>query len=131
MLIKFNNDEEVENKILTLFENNKIMAEVSSILYYLLSINWKPIPPKAKQLKEVDEELCEIRIQFWSTLYRINYFVDKWKDLLIILNWYSKPSLYEKSKKKKIEKIINNTINEALILKEQYFLNKWNYESYT
>jgi hypothetical protein len=48
---------------------------------------------------------------------------------MIILNWYYKPDgrnnsdNYNKSKKNKLDKIISEKIQEALKMKENYFLN--------
>lgn len=62
-------------------------------------------------------------------MYRINYFIDKDNDFMIILNWYYKPDgrnssdNYNKSKKNKLDKIIAEKIQEALKMKENYFLN--------
>ncbi len=137
MLIKFNDDSEVENRLLKLFESlegdKEKSFKIMEILEHILSLNWNPTPPNAKPLKW-EEDLCELRIKFWNLLYRIHYFVDFERDFMIILNWYTKPDWrsssnnYNKSKKKKLEQYIQKQKKEAMYLKEQYFFNKWNYE---
>jgi hypothetical protein len=102
------------------------------VLEHILWYNWSPIPPNAKPLRWYD--LSEIRIKFWNDLYRINYFVDLVNNFMVIVNWYYKPdwrnesNSYNKSKKKSLDKEIRFYIDQALELKKQYFLNKWNYE---
>lgn len=139
MKIKYNNDEEVENKLLGLYEcvwESLKQLHITEVLEHILSWNWRPVPPNAKQLKWYDD-LYEIKIQFWSDLYRINYFVDKEWWYMVLLNWYYKPDWrsnsdnYNKSKKKKLDREIEQYINEAELLKENYFLNKWNYELFS
>lgn len=71
MLIKYNNDEEVENRLLTLFEflsEWEKQTHLISILELIINFKWAPIPPNAKPLKTVD--LFEIRIKFWKELCR-------------------------------------------------------------
>lgn len=133
MNIKYNNTSGLENNLLGLFsilwEESKQM-HILQILEYLLSNNWTPIPPHAKPLKWCD--ICEIKIKFWSDLYRIHYFIDK--NYMVILNWYIKPDWrncndnYNKSKKKKLDQQIQFYISEALEMKKNYFNNKQDYE---
>jgi len=115
MIIKYYNDEDIVNRLLTLFEEinkeDKIFS-IMQILEYLQNNNWSPNPPYTKPLKWYENELFEIKIKFWSDLYRINYFIDKDNDFMIILNWYYKPDgrnssdNYNKSKKNKLDKKI-------------------------
>lgn len=135
MIIKYNNDEEVENKLLKLFEyvwEKEHQLHILQVIEHILNNNWAPNPPNAKPLKW--HELFEIRIKFWNDLYRINYFLDAQNDFMVILNWYNKPDWrneswwYNKSKKKKLDQQIQMYIREALELREKYLLNKWNYE---
>lgn len=139
MRIKYYDDENIENRLLTLFEKIKIEDKIFSIMQILEHIknnNWSPKPPYAKPLKWHENELFEIKIKFWKDLYRINYFIDKDNDFMIILNRYYKPDwrnssdFYNKSKKNKLDKIISEKIEEALKMKKDYFLNIWNYELY-
>jgi len=139
MLIKYNNDSGVENRLLILLEclwDKSKMIHLSKILFHILSCKWSPIPPSAKPLRG-HENLCEVRVKFSKVLYRIHYFVDIEGDYMVILNWYTKPDWrsgsdsYNKSKKKKIDKVIKASIEEAILLKENYCLNIWNYELYT
>jgi len=139
MRIKYYNDEDIVNRLLTLFEEickeDKIFS-IMQILQHLQNNNWLPNPPYAKPLKWHENKLFEIKIKFWIDLYRINYFIDKDNDFMIILNWYYKPDgrnssdNYNKSKKNKLDKIIAEKIQEALKMKENYFLNIWKYELY-
>ncbi len=139
MLIKYNNDEGVENRFLKLlkdlWDNSKVIY-VSKILLHVLSYKWSPIPPNAKPLRW-EEGLYEIRIKFSKELYRIHYFVDINADCMVILNWYTKPDWrsgsnnYNKSKKKKIDKMIELSIKEAVSLQKDYYLNIWDYEFHT
>lgn len=133
MIIKYNNASSVKNKLLSLFsllwEESK-QERILLVLEHLLSRNWSPIPPHAKQLKWHD--LYEIRIKFISDLYRIHYFVDN--NYMVILNWYVKPDWiscndrYNKSKKNRLDQQIQLYICEALEMKKNYFSNKQDYE---
>ncbi|MDP2090356.1 MAG: hypothetical protein Q8K30_02055 [Candidatus Gracilibacteria bacterium] len=135
MIIKYNNDEEVENKLLKLFEyvgEKEHQLHILQVIEHILNNNGAPNPPNAKPLK--GHELFEIRIKFGNDLYRINYFLDAQNDFMVILNWYNKPDGrnesggYNKSKKKKLDQQIQMYIREALELREKYLLNKGNYE---
>jgi hypothetical protein len=63
--------------------------------------------------------------------------VDTDAKLMVLLNWYHKPDgrnlsgNYNKSKKRALDKQIQKHIQEAVLLKEKYFLNKENYELYS
>jgi len=139
MKIKYNNDLNLKNRLLTLFallEIKNKQFQIMQILEHLLNNNWNPRPPHAKPLKWLKSEIFEIRIKFWIDMYRVHYFLDKKKWFMVILNWYYKPDWrkqsdnYNKSKKKKLDKIIKIHIDTALQLKEKYFLNLWTYEFY-
>jgi len=139
MIIKYYDDWDLENRLITLFEEVEIADKqfhIIQTLEHIQSNNWSPQPPHAKPLKWVESELFEIKIKFWIDLYRIHYFLDNEKWFMIILNWYYKPDWrkqsdnYNKSKKKKLDKTIKIHIDTALQLKEKYFLNIWTYELY-
>ena len=138
MLIKYNDDEGYENRLLKLFEylsNSKDIIQIENLIFHILLYKWKPIPPSAKPLRWY-ENLNEIRVKIWNNLYRINYFVDLKNNYMVLLNWYTKPDWknnsnnYNKSKKKKIDKIIEESIKEAELLQKNYYLNIWNYDFY-
>jgi len=64
MLIKYNNDEEVENRLLKLFEylwDDEKISHISKIFFHILWFDWSPIPPNAKSLR-----------------WKENYYLNKW-----------------------------------------------------
>jgi hypothetical protein len=138
MQIKYYNDPDIDNVLLMLFNilDKKKQSQVLLVIHHILRNNWSPIPPNAKPLGGNEDEMNEIRIKFWENLYRINYFIDREQDYMVILNWYNKPdgrswsNNYNKAKKRKLDKMIEAKIEEAFKLKENYFLNIWNYELY-
>jgi hypothetical protein len=90
--------------------------------------NGTPLPPYAKPLRDVDAELNEIRSQYKNNeLLRIYYFVDKQNEKMILLNITIKPSLYEKHMAKKVNREIQEDINEAITLKEKYSISHSDY----
>jgi len=101
MRIIINDDLENKNRFLYVLENyteEQKMKIINSIEYIVLNYKGNPVPPLAKPLSWLWEDLFEFRISLWDTLLRINYFIDKDKDYLIILNAYEKANW--KSKKK-------------------------------
>ena len=136
MQVKYYNDTDIENRLLSLFKilDEKKRLQVLERIEHINDNNGSPIPPNAKPLKWHEAEMNELRIKFWKDLYRINYFVDTGKDYMVIINWYHKPDWrswadnYNKSKKKKLDTLIDLKIQEALKIKQNYFLNIWNYE---
>lgn len=111
------------------------MKIINSIEYIVLNYKGNPVPPLAKPLSWLWEDLFEFRISLWDTLLRINYFIDKDKDYLIILNayekanWKSKKNFYNKQNKKKFDKFLKSTLEKALDMKKEYFLN-YNLDKY-
>ena len=137
MHIKIYTWKEIENIFLTLLETLKDkekMKVMSSILYIANNHKGNPTPPLAKPLSGTNGELNEFRIALWDILIRINYFIDYDSNILIILNWYEKPSgaddanAYKKANGKKLEKMIQSSIQKILELKKLYFINNNDYE---
>lgn len=138
MRIIINDDLENKNRFLYVLENyteEQKMKIINSIEYIVLNYKGNPVPPLAKPLSWLWEDLFEFRISLWDTLLRINYFIDKDKDYLIILNayekanWKSKKNFYNKQNKKKFDKFLKSTLEKALDMKKEYFLN-YNLDKY-
>ena len=101
----------------------------ASKIYHIANIGGIPQPPYAKPLREVDGNLNEIR----STIsqkeeLRIYYFVDQARARMVLLNITIKPSHYDGTKKKKVEKEIQKDIQEALKIKANYLTSQNDYE---
>ena len=108
-------------KILLEPQNNReILTRIIDVIDHISKQGGHPSPPQAKPLREVDGELCEIRIK-WNKnneLLRIYYFVDKEKNTMNLLNAIIKPEKYEKKIQKKVEKMITGSIQLAIELKK-------------
>lgn len=112
MIVIYNNDKACGNGLLNLL--NSFAENEKSISFILYS--------------------TFIRFQFAKTLIRLYYFIDNKNNKLVILNyiekldWRKNSDKYNKSKKNKIDKLIQESIEIALELKKQYYLNSSNYE---
>lgn len=71
----------------------------------------------------------KIRIKDGNNLIRVLYFCYL-GEKLVLLNAYDKPDLYDKGKKKKIEKIISQKMNETQIYYQDFTKNPKKYEKY-
>ena len=88
-----------------------------------------PQPPYAKPLREVDGGLNEICSKLNEKEHlRIYYFVKRETKRMILLNITIKPTLYEGGTRKRVEKEIQESIEEALRIKEQYITSQNDYE---
>ncbi|PZM82209.1 hypothetical protein DLH72_04315 [Candidatus Gracilibacteria bacterium] len=132
MRILINNDLENKNRFLYFLENyteEQKMKIISSIEYVFYNHKGNPVPPFAKPLSGLGEDLFEFRISLGNILLRINYFIDKDRDYLVILNAYQKANgkteknFYNKQNKKKFDKLLNSILKNALDMKKEYFLN--------
>ena len=99
------------------------------------NFHWNPAPPLAKPLSgQGDSKLNEFRISLNIQLIRIHYFIDKQKDIIVILNYYIKPNgtkdknAYIGKAWKKLQKYIQTQISLARDLQEKYLLNQDDYE---
>jgi hypothetical protein len=71
----------------------------------------------------------EFRIKEGDNLVRILYFC-YFRDKLVLLDGFDKPDRYEKGKKKRIEKMIDEKYNQAQKYYEDFLKNPQNYEKY-
>lgn len=134
MKIKIYNKDSEENcfiNFLDMFSDNDKMAILSRILHITENHNWKPVPPTARPLAWFwDDELCEFRIALSKLLVRINYFLDKNDNVLVILNAYDKPNWasdknsYNKKNLEKTKEKVNDFIKKAIEIKIIYTKDK-------
>ena len=114
-----------------------ILAYNHQCILHTVSRKGHPQMPIARALKHIDENLCELRLKYDKTnLFRPYYFVDKENDTLIILNGIIKPdgskksSRYEGASRHKIDRLIDESIKQAKILKTNYLTNQHDYQEY-
>jgi len=115
-------EESFANFLENLFEQQteeaELITRILEIIEHVARNGGHPQPPYAKPLREVNNELCELRIKYENNLLlRIYYFVEKGTQKLFLLNYILKPDQYEKTVKKKTDKIIEKSIQLALQLK--------------
>ena len=96
----------------------------SRIKYISENKNGLPEVPYALDLKREETSLFEFRIPIdGENLVRINYFIDRPNNFLVILNCYIKPdgiknpNQYNKANKRLIESEIESNILEAIRIK--------------
>lgn len=116
-------------------EDVGVISRIFAFIKNIAQHNGHPQPPHAKPIRGVEIDLCEIRITHEKgNLLRIYYVADKRDNTLKILNYIVKPdgikkaSNYEGKKKKKLDKIIQQSIELAV---ELYQTNKQKYEPLT
>ena len=118
--------------------DEETVAHIDERISYIASRNGHPQPPIAKPLRDVDDELCEIRTKYGKEdLLRVYYFVDKETDSLVLLNaiikpdGYKKQSHYEGRAGRKLERDIEESIQLAMKFKTDYIISKHDYQKYS
>lgn len=114
------------NEVLENFANDEdILARVVSTISHVADHGGHPDGTFAKKLKGVD--MCEVRCKcHYEELLRIYYYVDKVAGKMLLLNYILKPdgsnssSMYEGKALKKLEKEIQESIQVALDLRNEY-----------
>jgi len=121
----------VISKIIADNEAN-VLVTIMTRLSNIAQNGGHPKPPYAKTLTHTNGAMNEICCKRNNNeLLRIYYFVDREKQKMVLLNTTIKPdgrkfaSHYDG---KKIEKEIREDIQEALSLKEKYYLSQNDYE---
>ncbi|PCI25110.1 hypothetical protein COB57_02745 [Candidatus Peregrinibacteria bacterium] len=105
-------------------KDEKTLISILTTIRHISEQGGFPIPPHAKPLKEVNNEICEMRIKYdLNNLLRIYYFVNKEEKVMLLLNFIIKPdgrkfpADYEGKKGKKLLKEIGASVEYALELK--------------
>ena len=115
------------------------LTHLITIIKNIADIGGHPQPPNAKPLRGIKEQLSgEIRLKLTAdNLLRIYYFVSQEDDAMILLNFIIKPdgrnfpARYESNAGKRIQRAIEESIQLAISLKNDYHLTKNNYEPLT
>lgn len=101
------------------------LARIITTIEHVASVGGHPQEPTSRRLKGVD--VCEIRSKYHrGELIRIYYYTDKEQDKMLLLNYIIKPdgsnnsAKYEGKEGKRIEKEIQESIELATSMKEQY-----------
>jgi len=106
-------------------EDEDTLAKILTTIDHVASVGGHPQEPTARRLSGVD--MCEIRSKCRrGALIRIYYFVDKDRNMMLLLNSIMKPdgsnnpSQYEGKAGKRLEKDLQQSIALALHLKELF-----------
>lgn len=110
------------------------LAKILTTISHVASVGGHPQEPTARRLSGVD--MCEIRSKYRrGELIRIYYFVDKDRNIMLLLNSIIKPdgsnnpSQYEGKAGKRLEKDLQQSIALALQLKESFPSSSPHYDS--
>ena len=105
----------------------KVLAFIDQSIQFIAEHKGKPIPPIAKTIRGY--KFHELRIKEGNKLIRILYFAYH-KEKLVLLNAFEKPELYQKGKKKKIDKKVGNILRQTHEYYQDFINNPKNYEKY-
>jgi len=104
----------------------KILAFIDQTIKFIAENKGQPVLPIAKPLRNY--KFHEMRVKTGSNLIRILYFCYLQKKL-VLLNAFEKPVLYEKKRKKKIEREISKILDQTNNYYKDFIKNQ-NYEKY-
>jgi phage-related protein len=109
------------------FNKVKRLAKIDSVI--MLAADKRGVPGGNFSSSLIGCDFQELRITEGNELVRILYFAYK-KEILVLLNVYDKPDLYEKAGKNEVNKRIEQMHQQTKIYYEDFLQNSNHYEKY-